>query len=162
MKGMHSVLAITTYIVAGCGGDALLAPPALIPVSPQLRSAPVQLVFGATTVRLDTYLWRDFQPVTPPDGKPLIASLRVMSMDGTAIPPTVHADSAWIINGDLAWATAVVQEQPGSDASSFEVVARQGPQWGPGIAVDVVVQLRDASGQAFLLLASGQLIHRTD
>ena len=162
MKGMHSGLAIAAYIVAGCGGDTVLAPPTLVPVSPELRSAPAQLVLGGTTVRLDSYLWRDFQPATPPDGKPLIASLRVVSVDGTAIPATVDADSAWIISGDLAWATAVVQEQPRSDASSFDIVARQGPKWGPGIDVDVVVQLRDATGQAFLLLASGQLIHRTD
>ena len=162
MKGILLGLAIAACIVGGCASDTVLAPPTLVPVSPELRSAPAQLLFGGATVHLDTYLWRDFQPITPPDGKPLIASLRVVSVGGAAIPTTLQADSAWIVNGDVAWASAVVQEQPRSDPSSFQVVAREGPKWGPGIDVDVVLQLRDATGQAFLLGASGQLMHRTE
>jgi hypothetical protein len=41
-------------------------------------------------------------------------------------------------------------------------VARDGPKWGPGIEVDVVIRLRDAAGRHVLLQAREQLVHRTD
>jgi len=56
-----------------------------------------------------------------------------------------------------------VEEQPrGAGAAAFAVVARNGPKWGPGVEVDVVVRLRDAAGHGVLLQAPGQLIGRTD
>src|SRR5438552_2287407 len=50
----------------------------------------------------------------------------------------------------------------GTGPSFFEVVARDGPKWGPGIAVDVVVRLRDGAGHEVLLQARAQWINRTD
>jgi hypothetical protein len=44
----------------------------------------------------------------------------------------------------------------------MEIVVRGGPKWGPGIKVDVVVELKDAKNQSHLLRASKQDIHRTE
>jgi hypothetical protein len=133
-------------MAAACAADGVLRPPTLVPAPPEVRNAPEQLSIGGATVRVETYLWRDFQPIAPPDGRGLIAVLRIKDVSGSAVP-TLHADSVWIINGDVAWVAAVVQEQPQTDTSHFEVVVREGPKWGPGIDVDVVLLLRDASGQ---------------
>jgi hypothetical protein len=126
-------------------------------LAPRLVSA------DGATLRLEAALWRDFQPSSPPDGKPLIAGLRVLTIDGASIPSTLRADSVWIYNGAAVWAASVTEEQSRSAGGSFfEVVARNGPKWGPGIEVDVVVQLRDAAGHALLLQAPRTLIGRTD
>jgi len=144
-----SMRAFTCIALAACTSDHVLAP--------RIVS------FAGVTLQVDASLWRDFQPISPPDGKPLIAILAVRTIDGTPIPPGLTADSAWIHNGDLVWGAAVVEEQPrGAGASSFQVVARNGPKWGPGIEVDVVIQVRDATGQRALLQAPRQLIARTD
>jgi hypothetical protein len=157
------VTGIAWVFASACANEGVLGPPALVPVTSELRDAPLETPFGGVTVQLATSLWRDFQPSTPPDGQPLIAVLRVTSVDGTSIPAALQADSAWILNSDLAWATAVREEWTrGAGAPFFEVVARDGPRWGPGIEVDVVVRLRDSAGHHVLLQARGQLIQRTD
>src|SRR2546426_9873342 len=48
----------------------------------ELHNAPQQTTLAGVTLQLETYLWRDYQPVAPPDGEPLIAVLRVKSVDG--------------------------------------------------------------------------------
>ncbi len=144
-----TLCAVTCIALNACTSDRLLAP--------RLVS-----IAGAT-VRVDASLWRDFQPIAPPDGQPLVGIFAVRTIDDTPIPPGVTADSAWVYNGVLAWATAVVEEHPrGEGASFFEVVARNGPKWAPGIEVDVVLQLHDATGQRVLIQAPRQRISRSD
>ena len=141
-----------------CNSDAVLAP-----ASPELRDVPEQVAVGGLSVRLETYLWRDFQPVAPADGRPLIAALRVVTTDGSPIPATLHANRAWVIMDGTAWVASVREEQgrlPGS--AFFEVVARDGPKWGPEIAVDVVIELGASTEGPILLGARAQVIHRTD
>ena len=149
---------VALVLAAACNSEAVLAP-----VPPEFRDTPEQVTLDGLSVRLETYLWRDFQPVAPPDGEPLIAVLRVTTTDGTPVPASLNADRAWVIADGVAWAASVHEEQ-GRVAGSgfFEVVARDGPKWGPGIAVDVVIQLRGSSGVPVFLGARGQPIHRTD
>jgi len=137
-------------LAIACSSERTNAPP-----------APPLVTVDGVSFRLDTFLWRDFMPISPPDGKPLVAVLRILTTDGSSIPASVAADSVWVYNGSEVWATAVVEEQPRNN-SYFEVVAREGPKWGPGIEVDVVVRLRDGAGHRFLLQARRQLISRTD
>lgn len=77
--------------------------------------------------------------------------------------PTFQADSAGVTNGANVWAAPVAEESartPG--APYFDVLARNGPKWGPGIEVDVAVRLHDAAGRSVLLRARRQPITRTD
>ena len=139
---------LAAWLVSGCAGDRLVAPPVVS--------------LAGTTVRLETHLWRDFQPISPPDGKPLAVVLRLITIDGAPIPAALHADSAWVVNGGLVWATALTEEPRIPSASYLDVVGRGGPKWGPGIEVEVVAQLRDAGGHSVRLRARRQLIERTD
>jgi hypothetical protein len=57
----------------------------------------------------------------------------------------------------------VVEENPYSRGDShLEVVARNGPQWDPGILVDVVIELRDSAGRAHLIRVSDEEIRRVE
>lgn len=159
-------LATTLVVVAACGGKS--EPPAPIGEdAAALRQAPTRSApLAGFTYSLETYLWRDFMPGpdAPANGKPLIAVARVTVDDDTAaFPAGVTVDRMWVVNGSEVWETVPREEQPRGSAKveTVEVVGREGPRWGPGITVDVVVRLRGPGGATTLLRAAGQPIHRT-
>jgi len=153
-------------LLSGCGhGDARLSPAALLAPAElgRVRAAAESVAAAGATLRLDTYLWRDFMPVAPPDGQPLRAVLRITTADSSAFPPALRADAAWVLNGGAVWATWLEEARPRTPGDpTLEVGAQGGPKWGPGIEVDVVVRLRGVAGAAGYLRARDQLIHRTD
>ena len=154
--------AIVSSFASACASEGVVAP-RILTVTSELRNAPEVVSLEGVAVHLETYLWRDFQPISPPDGKPLLALVRIKGAGGTVLPATLKADSVWIVNGELAWVASLREEQPrGPDLSFFEAMARDGPKWGPGITVDVVVRLRNVSGQRVLVRVGGQMVHRTD
>jgi hypothetical protein len=139
----------------GCGSS----PSA--PSTSDLRQASESVAVGGKTLRLTTEIWRDFMPISPPDGKPMVARLVVSTLDGSPFPSGVSVERTWLFFGNQTWETADLQpefQQPG--AASLAVVAREGPKWGPGVSVDVVVRLRDSQG-VYLLQARGQPITAT-
>lgn len=149
-------------LAGACSGDRALAP-TVLPTFAELRTAPEVASLEGVAVRLEAFAWRDFQPISPSDGKPLIVVVRIKREDEKVVPSTLKTDALWVVNGELAWAASVREEQPRAPESSFfEAVARNGPKWGPGVAVDVVVRLRGSSGQRELVQVRGQVIQRTD
>ena len=154
-----AVTAVLLLVVAGCGGSSPTAPSDVS--RSQLASAPTRIVADGKTLALTTSLWRDFMPISPPDGKPLVAVLTIVAEDGSAVPATVTADTSWVIFSDQVWSAAVEQRPRAETAPAYEVIARNGPKWGPDVTVDVVVRLVDSTGRAFLLRAPGQTIGAT-
>ena len=139
------------------------------PTAKELRAAPEAITIGDRKLVLQADLWRDFMPISPPDGKPLIAVLKLKTTDAARFPEGVAVESVWIVNGEEVWSAAAkevrkpnddVSEGPGP--STMEICVRNGPKWGPGIKVDVVIGVKDAQGQLHLLKAPGQDIGRTD
>jgi hypothetical protein len=162
-----AVSLFTLIVTSGCGGSSGTAPasPTLSSATAsQLRTAPEAVTLpGGQTLRLSTYLWRDFQPVSPVDGKPLIAVFRVATADQTPLPTGTRVDAAWVVFGDEVWNAQPVEEQPRESGSpSLEVVGRNGPKWGPNASVDVIVQVRDDRNATYRLQAPQQPIARTD
>ena len=164
-----ATLALAATLLAAIACGAKSEPPAPIGEdAAALRQAPTTSApLAGFTYRLETYLWRDFMPGPDvgPNGKPLIAVARVTVVDDTAaFPAAVTVDRMWIVNDGEIWETVPREEQPrGSSGKveTIEVVGRDGPRWGPGITVDVVVRLRGPGGASTLLRAAAQPIHRT-
>lgn len=144
-----------------------------------LRKAPTEVVLDGRSLSLSTYLWRDFMPGIAPmiDGKPLIAVFKVATSDKKSFPSGVRIDRAWVLFGEQMWETSEFREQSEGpinnkdsnekwincpDSPVCEAVARGGPKWGPGVFVDVVVQLTDRAGRHHLLQARKQYVNRTD
>ena len=130
----------------------------------ELLSAPEEVENGENRYVLETYLWRDFMPISPPDGKPLIAKITVVATESQTPPPTLDADRLWVIDGEKVWETEFSGERippESGPGGRLTKIARNGPKWGPGIEVDIVVRLVDETGNTRLLRASGQKIHRT-
>jgi hypothetical protein len=133
------------------------------PVPPAgFRSAPAIVQVAGQSLTLETFLWRDFQPSSPPDGKPLLVVVRVHAAGDIAVSDAVRFDGVWVVNGADVWGSKLDATPYASLVPYLEGTARNGPKWGPGIRVDVVVRLRDANGGAVLLRARDQLIARTD
>ena len=159
---MRVALAICAALAVGACGRGSPASPG--PDDPgALKAAPTSVALASRTLTLSTYLWRDFQPISPADGKALSGVLRVGTSDGSGVPSRVTADRAWVIFGEQVW-QATPSETGSRDGTSpiYELVVRDGPKWGPGVSVDVVVRLQDGSGRSVLLRAASQLIQRTD
>ncbi len=153
-----SLAAVCSAWISGCGGTP--TSPTEIPTS-RLLSAPTRIVADGKTLTLAAFVWRDFMPPAPAVGRPLQGVLRIATDDGSPVAATVAVDTSWVIHNAEVWA-ATVEQQPRADtAPHFEVVVRDGPQWGPNVTVDVVVRLRDSAGSQFLLRAAGQKIGAT-
>jgi hypothetical protein len=145
-------------LVAGASKDGF------DPAESEIRSAPEQVTYRGQGLILETYLWRDFMPLAPPDGRPLKAVVRIQSADQQPLPDGLIVERLWVIHDDQVWDTRTVEERPRHDPIKpyqREFIAGDGPKWPPASVVEVIVQLR-IEGQAPLLLrAAGQTIQRT-
>jgi hypothetical protein len=157
----------TLVLLPGCGGgsgNTGVSPAPGTPLLSHLRTAPEQVTLrNGQSLRLTAFLWRDFQPISPPDGKPLIAVFRVGTTDQTPLTGGTRVDGAWVVLGDEVWDARPAEEHPRDPGShTLEVVGRNGPKWGPGVSVDVIVQVRDQQNATYRLQVRQQPIHRTD
>ncbi|MBW3572489.1 MAG: hypothetical protein KY467_15415 [Gemmatimonadetes bacterium] len=140
-------------VLSGCS-----VPTTITPRRDLLKDAPTQVQVQGQNLSLHAYLGRDFMPAAPPDGRPMVAVLRVRTVDGSRFPAGVTADKVSVVYGDRVWTAATRQEHPSQQAHVLEVIARDGPKWGPDVRVDVIVYLHDAAGRQHLLRAPDQLI----
>jgi len=130
-----------------------------------LISAPDTIQVEKVGVVLETYLWRDFMPVSPPDGKPLRAVVTLLPVHSKHLPADIDAKKIWIIQGEEVWSNSLSAVSPAESDQlviRLEKTAANGPKWGPGIEVIVVVEIHDKEGNIYLLKAEHQPIHRTD
>ena len=133
------------------------------PTELALRHAPTTVSVGEKTLVLRTELWRDFMPISPPDGQPMIGWFSVETDDRSPIPDGVTIDRGWVLNGSLAW-TPELETNHLHDYGPWQrvVVGRNGPKWGPGITVEVVVEITTPDGRQHLLRQPNVVIERTD
>ncbi len=151
--------------LAGCteGNGSRVVRLARLPEGADIVSAPEQVDVASRQYTLGTYLWRDFMPVSPPDGKPLIAKVMILATDLQPFPFDLDADRLYVINGEEAWVVDLPARQgPLLPDFQLDKIARDGPKWGPAITVDVVVRLVETGGGGYLLRAADQMILRTD
>ena len=155
--------ALAGLLIISCSDDGVSVPPD-IPIQ-TLLTTPDTIVVENRKMYLSTFLWRDFQPVSPKDGKPLIALVYVTGVDTMQLPITISADAVWIVYNNQAWKSWLVnQDIPPADVKQncLVKIARDGPKWGPYIYVDVIVRVRNGDGSSQLLRASEQYIGRSD
>jgi hypothetical protein len=152
-----SKFAVPLLLLAACDQ------PTTISTQPrQLREAPTQVLVEGHSLIMETYVGRDFMPIAPPDGQPMVAVLRIRTADGRAFPSGVTAERVSVVQGEAVWTAPTVREAASQEPGTLEVIAREGPKWQPGSKVDVVVYLRDSASREHLLRAPDQTIQRSD
>lgn len=146
-----------------------------VPVSvKELRNAPTEIVLDGKSLSLSAYLWRDFSPgAWSYNGSPLMASLKVATSNKKAFPGGVRMERAWVLFGEQIWEVPDFRFRGRrlsdnkemwincSVSSGCEITFSEGPQWGPGVFVDVVARLIDKEGKHHLIQAQKQHIIAT-
>lgn len=125
-----------------------------------LNSAPKSLTVDGIELSLKSDLWRDFMPITPPDGKPLIARIELRAQDERALPEQLNADAVWVLYEDQVWGARLTETQFEHDSTRLVKVARNGPKFGPGENATVVVRIVYGD-ESYLLRNTGQDIMQT-
>jgi hypothetical protein len=133
---------------------------------PELAAIPTEIAIGAQKISLDIFLWRDFQPISPPEGKPMLALVKLVNPESNEAIALegVAATRIWVFHRDdksnnasgEIWTTQLTQQL------ASEYMARQGPKWEPGTQIDVVVEIVDDAENVYFLKAAQQIIQRTD
>jgi hypothetical protein len=123
------------------GDETILLDPVLPkPADPAvLRMSPETLLIENNTLILDTYVWRDFMPISPPDGQPMICSGFLKDVDSLPLVGGIIPTKQHVIFEDQVW-SALPSEINKFNDFSIEYVTRNGPKWGPDIYVDVVIE----------------------
>lgn len=129
-----------------------------------IGEVPGQVAVGADTLVIKAEPWRDFMPGSwPAGGSPLMVVITVATRKAGVFPPLLRPEWVAVVNRSRVWMTPGVIEAlsfaPGQD--SYRVVVRRGPVWGPGIDVDVLLQLRDRQGRGYCLRAPSAPIIET-
>lgn len=131
------------------------------PTPPELANAPTEIVIANSTLRLTSFLYRNFQPGPAMDTR-IIAPLRIESGPGQVVPAGVRVQTAWIILGDEAWISTPRQERPPPSPDTVEYVSRGGPEWPIGALLTAVVEIRDANNVSYLLRGHPQRLVRVE
>ncbi len=113
----------------------------------QLKNEAVDtLTIGVHSYTLDAYLWRDFMPVSPPNGKRMIAINWLIEADSVEIPGNITLVKQYMIYEDSVWIADYTDEPPAPSLPAYklEKVSRNGPKWGPEVTVDVIARVHDS------------------
>ena len=112
---------------------------------------------------IDAYLWRDFMPISPPNGKPLVSINWLISADSSAIPDNIKLEQQYVISGDSIWIANYDNVTHQTPEYKIEKVSRDGPKWGPFVHVDVIAKISDSNTKLdYYLKLKGVYILRTD
>lgn len=122
------------------------------------------LELGGHKYVLNAYLWRDFMPVSPPDGQPLLSINDLIEVDSADVAATIELTKQYVIYQDSVWistydnSTRVV-----TPSFKIERISRNGPKWGPKVHVDVIAEVHDSGSQTdYYIREKHVLIARTD
>jgi len=121
------------------------------------------LEIGAQRYILDAYLWRDFMPISPPDGKPLLSINWLIDIDSIVIPAQIDLKEQYVIYNDSIWISGYEDETRSTPPYKIEKISRNGPKWGPNIYIDIISKIHDSNTNTdYYLKAEDIYINRTD
>lgn len=126
----------------------------------ELLSSPQELTMDGLELDVEAYLWRDFAPISPPDGKPLIASITIESKDSEPLPENLDTDAVWVIYDNDVWGSGYSDELFKDDRFQIRKTARDGPKFDPDVKVTVVIRILHGDS-TYMLRKIGQEIVKT-
>jgi hypothetical protein len=129
-----------------------------------LRGAKETMVIEGSTLRLQASISRNFMPVIiDVNSTRLGATISLIDVNEKPVPPTLHAETVWVVQNDRVWTTNKVEEREGDDAnpSIRNFTVGNGPKWPTQSYVDVFVRIADQNGVHYLLVLRHQIIGRS-
>ena len=138
-KFLICLLILNLSLLCGCSKSTNPADLSTVDIDELIKS-PTSIQIDSTNFTLSVYLWRDFMPISPIDGKPMEAVVYIQASDYSDFPTNLNADKLWVIDSAEIWETDLVDF---TVDSLFQISkkASDGPKWQTGIFVDAVVRL---------------------
>ena len=118
----------------------------------------------STNYILEAYLYRDFMPVSPPEGRPLVSLNCLVALDSAEIPLTINLVKQFVIYHDTIWIKHYEKDDYDDKTRSYQLcrVSINGPLWEPGVLVDIVAEIYNSKNDSTYYLRSlDQLIEKT-
>ena len=131
---------------------------------------PVPLVETITIHGIDltfeVILWRDFMPSFPSfeNGTGLIAVVYLLAENVERFPiENISSKRMWIIYQEEIWNVSFQFQEVGyPEPNSLWLWASGGPQWGPYVYVDVIVEIIYQNSTSYNIIGINHCIWRTD
>jgi hypothetical protein len=127
------------------------------------RGAKETLIIEGAVLRLQAHIWRDFMPgAVEANTRGVIATIALVGVNGMRVPPTLHADTVWIIQRGRVWRADKIEEIEHNveNPLALSFVVRNGPEWPIKSFADVVVRVADQHGAHYLLVLRHQIIDK--
>ncbi len=162
MKNISLVLLIISAVVLiGCSNTSSPVGTKKIDIEELIKS-PTTVQIDSTTFTLSVYLWRDFMPISPIDGKPMLAVVSITTIDSSDFPTHIDADKFWVIDSANVWEAQLIDDPNSYLDYKIAKKASDGPKWETGILVDAVVRLIENDSVYHYLKVEDIEITRTD
>jgi len=126
----------------------------------ELRSLPDSLIIENNTLILNTYLWRDYMPVSEKNGSKMYCVNKLTDINKQPIISTISLKKQYIVKDDEVW-TAEYMQLKDSPSYILEGYVNGGPKWGPNIKVDVICEFEHL-GITYRIHAKAQQINKTE
>ena len=158
------ILSLTLLIAIGCSDDeSSIWKTDKQKINELLNLSSERVSIDGTTLELHAYLWRDFMPISPPNGKNLISINWLVDIDSVKIPNHILLSEQYVIYGDSLWTSSYTVEDRETQPYVIEGVSRGGPKWGPNVEVTVIAKIVDSNNSfEYFLIRENQPIGRTD
>lgn len=112
---------------------------------------------------LEAYLYRDFMPVSPPEGRPMVSLNCLVALDSTEIPRAINLIKQFVIYHDTIWVKDYEKDDYDDTTRTYQLcrVSKNGPMWEPGVLVDVIAEIYNSTKDStYYLRALDQCIEK--
>jgi hypothetical protein len=95
---------------------------------------------------LDVSLIREFSPICPPNGQPMMSNVILREIDSVAIPKNIDLVKQYVILKDSIWFSNLSKVNKFNEKVEYQLWkhSNMGPKWGPNILADVIVAICDS------------------
>jgi hypothetical protein len=163
MRNVPGILLFITTVMAGC----TTTQPANVPEPDKsykpIANVPHEQAVGIYHLKLKASLSRNFMPVVPNGGAPLIAVISLNESSQKSIAGKFELQSFKIAASEGIWTPGFITEN--TSARDYEItrVSHDGPHLDPGRFVDIVGEFKSLeTGQTYQILASKQVVGRSE
>lgn len=134
-------------------------------VSELLSKSVDTLSFQSNNYILEVGLYRDFFPGGPvPRKNPLVVSIYLVNTDSLPVSADLEIKRLYVINDVQIWIASLDDGvQPYVPEFKLEKLNNSGPEWNPGILVDVIIEIEFRSTKDIVyLISKDQKIERIE
>ena len=156
------ILAVISFVVCTYCTETT-EPSTEIPVE-ALLAAPLSVTLDNQSVRLSTYISRNFMPIIEPTGAPMNTTAYIETTDGSVINSKIKSEVVYFVYNRKSWKADFSDESINEymyNPSRLVKILRNGPKLDPNTYVDVIVNIK-YNNHNYLLRAENQKVNRLD